>query len=149
MIALKKLLSVVLLLVLFIGGFFIYLKAAPPLVTGTIEKSEDNRSVVIEIGNKGLKDLKVTSVRINNNANPKDVKIQVSNQQKDLAALTDGRGEAENLEGIENISISKGTNPEEKGTGYRLIVSYDEGIHNVHIKYRYFGILFNDTVEIE
>lgn len=149
MIALKKLLSVVLLLVLFIGGFFIYLKAAPPLVTGTIEKSEDNRSVVIEIGNKGLKDLKVTSVRINNNANPKDVKIQVSNQQKDLAALTEGRGETENLEGIENISISKGTNPEEKGTGYRLIVSYDEGIHNVHIKYRYFGILFNDTVEIE
>jgi hypothetical protein len=149
MIALKKLLLVALIFVVLAGGFFIYLKSAPPLTTGDIEIGENHDSVVIELGNKGFRDLKVDSVQINNHAVPKDAKIQVGKSLKDFAAAVDEdpeAGEDAELKEIDEVSIPKGTNPGESSTKYSLKVSHDEDIHNVHIRYRYFGILFSETV---
>lgn len=151
--ALKKLLLAALIFVLLFGGFFIYLKAVPPLLTGTIVKSEDGQTVVIALGNKGFRDLKVTGVKVNNYADPADLKMQVGQSSEDLMATIEedpGDGKSIEFKNVEDVSIPKGTNPEERQEKvYGLTVNHQEPIHNVHIKYRYFGILFNDTIILD
>ncbi|WP_339288304.1 hypothetical protein [Ureibacillus sp. FSL K6-0786] len=161
---LKKILLVAFILVLLIGGFFIYIKVTPPLVTGTIFKGQDHHTVVIAIGNKGIGDLEITSVKVNNHADPNEIKIQVSNVLVGFAGTIDENSVAAShiqYFNIEDISIPKGTIPEEllkkfdegsateKDTIYGLTVNHHEDIHNVHIKYRYLGILFNETVVLD
>ncbi|NLY78419.1 MAG: hypothetical protein GX072_00525 [Lysinibacillus sp.] len=160
----KKALLIAFILVLLVGGVFMYIKATPPLLTGTIFKSEDKQTVVIGIGNKGFSDLKVTHVKVNNHADPNGTKIQVSNALLGFAGTFDEHAEAtKNIDykNVEDVSIPKGTVPEEifekqdEGTAteedtiYGLTVTHHEEIHNVHIKYRYLGILFNETLILD
>ena len=49
--------SVLLILIIIAGGFFL-LKFNPPLEIGTLALSEDNKSVVVGVGNKGFRDIK-------------------------------------------------------------------------------------------
>lgn len=162
--ALKKILLFALIFVILICGIFIYIKATPPLATRTVFNSEDNKTVVVALGNKGFGELKVTGVKVNNNADPNVAKMQVSNALEGFKGTIDEKSEArENIEfkNIQDVSIPKGTVPENvlqkqgerkatvDDTIYGLTVNHHEEIHNIHIKYRYFGILFNETIILD
>lgn len=160
----KKVLLIAFILVLLVGGVFMYIKATPPLLTGTIAKSEDKQTVVIGLGNKGFSDLEVTHVKVNNHADPNGIKMQVSNPLVGFAVTFDENAdEAKNIkyENVEDVKIPKGTIPEdiwvkqdegtvtEEDTIYGLTVTHHEEVHNVHIKYRYLGMLFNETLILD
>lgn len=160
----KKVLLIAFILVLLVGGVFMYIKATPPLLTGTIAKSEDKQTVVIGLGNKGFSDLEVTHVKVNNHADPNGIKMQVSNPLVGFTVTVDENAdEAKKIEykEVEEVKILEGTIPEEiwkkqdEGTAteddiiYGLVVTHHEEIHNVHIKYRYLGIMFNETLILD
>ncbi|MFD1706141.1 hypothetical protein ACFSCZ_05140 [Siminovitchia sediminis] len=55
-----------LLLIIIIGEGYFFLKFNPPLEIGTLASSEDNRSVVGGVGNKGFSEVKLLDVSVNN-----------------------------------------------------------------------------------
>ena len=62
-----------------IGGVYSFVKFNPPLETGTLASIKDNKSVVVGIGNKGFREIKILDVSVNNNDKPSKTKVQVSN----------------------------------------------------------------------
>lgn len=161
---LKKLLLVAFIFVVLIGGVFIYIKLTPPLLIGTIAKSEDQQTVIIGLGNKGFSALQVEDVKVNNHTSPDDTKIQVSNALAGFVLTDDENNASEkNIEykNVDEVTIEKGTIPKEifakqdEGTAtaedpiYGLTVKHYEEIHNVHIIYRYFGIQLSKTISLD
>ncbi|KMY50916.1 hypothetical protein [Peribacillus loiseleuriae] len=106
--------------------------------------------------NKGFQEIKITSVLINNNEQPKKLKVQVSNSLKGFA-LTDSfeavAGEYD-IKNLESVTIQPKTSPQmqyekmDKGTATEKDVSYgisivsDRPIETVIIKYQYYGLPF-------
>lgn len=153
----KKLLLFAFVFVILIGGAFFYIKATPPLVTGAIYKTEDEKTIVIEIGNKGFADVKVTHVKVNNHGDPNSISIQESNALEGFVLNPEANEKIE-FKNVEEVSIPKKHIPEEidakqdegKATEedkiYGLTVTHHEHISNLHIKYKYLGIVFNKNV---
>ncbi|WP_342744411.1 DUF6366 family protein [Oceanobacillus rekensis] len=150
-----------LILVLIIAGVFFLLKFNPPLEIGTIASSEDNKSVVIGIGNNGFREVKIVDVSVNNNEKPLETRLQVSNALQGFTITDDYNSEEAKKYGFTNIDeivIKTGTSPSsnyeklDDGTAsrddeiYGISVIHNEEINNVHIEYSHFGTTFNDTV---
>ncbi|MGI8387748.1 hypothetical protein [Robertmurraya sp. P23] len=66
----KIILTSVIILVSISIGLFIFITSNPPLVIGTVGTSKDKHTVMVEIGNKGFRDVRITNVLINNNELP-------------------------------------------------------------------------------
>lgn len=145
----KKLLFFALIFVLLIGGVFFYLKVSTPIVTSSIVRSDDGKTVVVGIGNKGFTHLKVTHVKVNNHADPNVTKYQVKNDQEGFIASTDSK-DMKNMEmkDLKEVVISKGTT-KDKDIKYGLTVNHYEPIHSLHIKYNYLGIGYNETITFD
>jgi hypothetical protein len=157
----KKIFGVVLLLAIIIGGVYVFLKFNPPLEIGTLASSEDKKSVVVGVGNKGFREVKILQVSVNNNESPLTSRLQVSNALQGFIITDDYNSEEAKKYGftsIEEISIKTGTSPSSNfenldgGTAsksdeiYGVSVIHNEEINKVHIRYNYLGITFNDTV---
>ncbi|MED1204331.1 hypothetical protein [Heyndrickxia acidicola] len=148
-------------LVLFVF-LFIYIKLNQPLVDGTVGTSYDKHAVVIEIGNKGFIDIKITSVLVNHNESPKKLKVQVSNILKGLIIADSFKGDAQNygLKKITSVTIQPNTSPQQllekknmgtatnKDKSYGLSIIYNKSIETVRINYRYLGFSFVKTVSV-
>ncbi len=157
----KKIWISVLILVITIGGVYSFVKFNPPLETGTLASSKDNKSVVVGIGNKGFREIKILDVSVNNNDKPSKTKVQVSNALQGFI-ITDDYNNKESKEygfmNIDDVTVKVGTSPSsihkklddgaasEKDEIYGISVIHNEAINKVHIKYSYLGISFNDTV---
>ncbi|OZI11157.1 hypothetical protein CEW92_13235 [Bacillaceae bacterium SAS-127] len=150
-----------LILLIIIGGTYLSLKFNPPLETGTIASSEDNKSVVVGIGNNGFREIKILNVSVNNNEKPLKTRLQVSNALQGFIITDDYNGEEAKKYGfinIDGVSIKTGTSPSfnyeklDDGTAskedkiYGISVIHNEEINNIHIQYTHFGMTFNDTV---
>lgn len=156
----KKIWISVLILTIVIGGLYTLVKFNPPLEIGTLATSEDNKSVVVGIGNKGFLEVKNLDVSVNNNEKPSKLKVQKSNALQGFI-ITDDYDNQESkkygFKNIEDIAIKGGTDPSSylkkinDGTAtkdaeiYGVSVIHGESINKVHIKYSYFGISFNET----
>ncbi|WP_222928573.1 DUF6366 family protein [Oceanobacillus piezotolerans] len=151
----------ILILVLMIGGGYFLLKFNPPLEIGTIASSDDNKSVVIGIGNNGFREVKILSVSINNNEKPLKTSLQVSNALQGFTITDDYNSEEAKKYGFTNIDevvIKTGTSPSsnfeklDDGTAskddeiYGISVTHNEAINSINIEYSYFGMTFNNTV---
>jgi hypothetical protein len=150
-----------LILVLIIGGGYFWLKFNPPLEVGTLASGEDKKSVVIGIGNNGFREVEILAVSVNNNEQPLETKIQVSNVLQGFI-ITDEYDSEEakkyNFTNIDDVTIKTGTSPFynyeklEDGTAskkdviYGISLIHNEEINNVHIEYSHFGMKFNETV---
>ncbi len=157
----KKIWSSVLFLAIIIGGVYFFLKFNPPLEIGTLASSEDNKSVVVGIGNKGFREVKILDVSVNNNKKPLKTRLQVSNALQGFIITDDYNNEEAKKYGFTNIdevAIKTGTSPSsnfekldgraasEKDEIYGVSVIHKEEVNKVHIRYSYLGISFNDTV---
>ncbi len=144
-------------------GFFSFIKLNPPLVSGTIGSSGDKQFVVISIGNKGLSNIKINGVLINNNEVPFDIKIQLSNPLKGFIISDDFVGEAREygISDIKDVTIEPNTAPSTQlekvnnGTAteddkiYGLSIINTKEINEVIINYSYLGISFEKYVSIQ
>ncbi|MFZ3579154.1 hypothetical protein ACOI1D_14575, partial [Virgibacillus sp. DJP39] len=76
----RKIIQISILIFVVISiGLFSFIKSNPPLMSGTIGSSGDKQVIVISIGNEGFSDVEIKDVLINNNEEPLDKKIQLSN----------------------------------------------------------------------
>jgi hypothetical protein len=157
----KKLWIFVLILAITIGGFYSFAKFNPPLDIGTLASSKDNKSVVVGIGNKGFRKVKILDVSVNNNEKPSKTKVQASNALQGFIITNDYNNEESikyGFKNVEDITIKVGASPSsyfkklDDGTAtkkdeiYGISVIHNEAINRVNIKYSYLGISFNETV---
>ena len=159
----KKIGITVLILGVIIGGLYFFVKFNPPLELGTLGSSGDNKSVVIGVGNKGISEITILDVLVNDNENPTKTKVQVSNALQGFI-ITDNFNSSEskkygfrNLEDttikVEKYLFDKLKNSDDNMTAnkdevYGVSVLYTEEIFKVHIKYSYFGITFRETIQL-
>ena len=150
----------VLFLAIIIGGFYFFIKINSPLEIGTLASTEDNNSVVVGVGNKGFREIKILDVTVNNGEKPMKTRLQVSNALQGFIITNDDTDEkAKNgFTDIGKVAIKTGTSPSsnfeklDNGTAtkndeiYGITVFHNEEVNKVHIKYKYLGILFNETV---
>ncbi|MBU7592763.1 hypothetical protein [Metabacillus halosaccharovorans] len=155
------LISIFILVVLIIG-IFSFIKFNPPLVSGTIASSGDLTFVVISIGNKGFSHVKINNVLVNNNEEPQNKKIQLSNPLKGFIVADSFEGEAREygIMNIKDILIEPNTSPSSQldkvnnGTAtegdksYGLSVIHNKEINMVTINYSYLGLTFEKYVPI-
>lgn len=144
----------ILILVIIIGGVYFLMKFNPPLEIGTIASSEDNKSVVVGIGNNGFRDVKILDVSVNNNEKPLETKLQVSNSLQGFVLTDDYKSEEAKAYGFTNIDevvIKAGTSSNDETASkddeiYGVSVIHNEEINNMYIEYSHFGMTFNETV---
>ena len=159
----RKLWISLLLLLLIIGGGYFVIKVNPPLEIGTLASSENNKSIVVGVGNLGFHEIKIEDVSINNNEKPLRTRIQVSNAIQGFIITDDDTHEdAKEFKFMnpDEIAIKTGTSPTsyfeklDKGTAskddeiYGVSVFHDEEVSKVQISYSYLGISFNETVTL-
>lgn len=153
---LKKTLWIsILLIAIFVGGFYFLVKGNPPLDIGTLASSKDHKSVVVGIGNKGFGEVKIIDVSVNNNEKPSKTKVQVSNALQGFI-VTDDYDKKESIpygfQKIEDIAMKAGTSEDTATKNdkiYGLSVIHHEAINRVNIKYSYLGIPFDEMVFFE
>ena len=124
--------------------------------------SEDNKSVVVGVGNKGFRVIKILDVTVNNGDQPMKTRLQVSNALQGFVITnddTDDKAKKNDFtDFIGKVAIKTGTSPSsnfeklDNGTAtkndeiYGISVFHNEEVNKVHIKYKYLGISFNETV---
>ncbi len=159
----KTILISVFILVVISIGIFSYIKFNPPLVSGTIASSGDIKFVVISIGNKGFSNIKINDVKVNNNEEPQDKKIQLSNPLKGFIVADDFNGEAREygITNIKDVLIEPNTSPSsqldkvnngtatEDDESYGLSVIHNKAVNMVTIKYSYLGLSLEKHVSIK
>lgn len=159
----KKKLWIVVILGAVIFGMYAWVKFNPPLEVSTVASSRSYKSVVVGVGNKGIGDVKIIHVSVNNEEEPSLTKIQVSHALQGFIITEDFKSdESEKYEftNIEDTTIKAGTSPsiqfekQDNGTAtdqdisYGVSVLHNEAINQVNITYKYFGITFNETITI-
>ncbi|VEF46143.1 Uncharacterised protein [Bacillus freudenreichii] len=82
-----------LLLIIIIGEGYFFLKFNRPLEIGTLASSEDNRSVVGGVGNKGFSEVKLLDVSVNNKEKPLITRLHVSNATQGFIIIDDDTNE--------------------------------------------------------
>ncbi|WHZ57373.1 hypothetical protein [Metabacillus hrfriensis] len=156
----KLILIFVLSIIIVFFGLFSFFKINPPLVSGTVGSTMDNKAVVVAIGNKGFGKLKINEVLVNNYNKPLKQKIQVTNPLKGFVISNTFDEEEYGISNIEAIDIESDTSPitklEKMNNGkatindksYGISVVHNEPIEKVNISYSYFGLKFEETVSI-
>lgn len=157
----KKLWKSVLLLAITIVGVIFFVKFNPPLEIGTLASNEDEKLVIVGVGNKGFSEIKIVDISVNNGEKPMETKIQVSNALQGFTLTNDDTNEETkkyHLTDIDKIALKTGTSPSstfeklDNGTAtkhdeiYGISVFHNEEVNKVQIKYKYLGIPFTDTV---
>ncbi len=159
----KKLWISILIVGIAIGGFYSFVKFNSPLEVGTIASSGDRQSVVVEVGNKGIGEVKIVNVLVNNDEEPLKTKVQISNVLQGFTITKDFNSPESKKYGfrdIEDTMIEAGTSPSvqyqksddgtatNKDKSYGVSVLHTETIHKVNIEYKYFGLTCNETISI-
>ncbi|NRS49098.1 hypothetical protein [Brevibacillus sp. HB2.2] len=155
----KRLWVSILLLAIVVGGFYSLVKGNPPLDIGTRASSEDHKSVVVGMGNKGFGEVKIIDVSVNNDETPSKTKVQVSNALQGFIITDDFDNPGSKpygFQNLEDVAIKAGTSPSayfkkmDEGTAtkndeiYGLSVVHHEAIDRVHVKYSYLGMTFDE-----
>lgn len=157
----KKIGISILFLAIIIGGVYFYIKFNPPLEIGTLASSTDNKSIVIGVGNKGFREVRIVDVSVNNDEKPMKTKLQVSNALQGFIIAdddTDEKAKKYGFTNINNAAIKTGTSPSssfeksDSGTAtendeiYGISIFHNEEVMEIEIKYSYLGLSFDETV---
>lgn len=155
-------------IVIFIGfiillvGSVLYIKLNQPLIEGTVATGNEKHIVVVGVGNKGFKGIKITDVIVNNNEKPQKLKVQVSNLLKGfiLTDSFDAVAVEYGIKNVDSVTIQSNTSPQvqfekmdqgtatKKDVSYGITIVHDRPIENVIIKYRFLGLSFVKTVSV-
>lgn len=131
------------------------MQKTPPLEQGAFGTNGDRTSIIIELGNKGFRDIQLTDVLINNNEVPTDVKMQINNAEQGIVlADTFHSPEAKDAHfvSLKDGHIKKGLieeqlNAKESMNVYGLSIMNKQPIASVEIHYRYLGMSY--VVELD
>ncbi|MCG5104798.1 hypothetical protein [Oceanobacillus alkalisoli] len=131
------------------------MKFNPPLDVGTIAFTEDHKSVIVGVGNRGFGDVKILEVTVNNEENPLETKIQVSDSLQGFILLEDFTREEAQEYHFTNIAdvvikqerhlllilkkLDEGTVTEDDEI-YGISIIHTGEIANVHLEYSHFGM---------
>ena len=159
----KILLSILLVAIVSLVFGYVYIKSTPPLVASFSGSSSEKRIILVGVGNKSrLADIRIENVFVNNNSLPSNVKIQESDPLKGfiISSNFDGDEEKEyNFQDLNSVSIQTNTERQkqfdkqsngtasEKDTIYAIIISHDDSIQKIRIKYRFLGFTFQKTIQ--
>ncbi|ERN51509.1 hypothetical protein A33I_20275 [Alkalihalophilus marmarensis DSM 21297] len=128
-----------------VSGYFL-LKFSQPLELDDIASSEDNKSVIIGIGNNGFRDVVIIDISVNNNEKPLETRLQDSDELKGFIITDDFNADEAIKYSFSNIDVVVIKLRDDKIYGVSVI--HNEKINNVHIEYSHFGMTYNDTVYI-
>ncbi|WP_242466797.1 hypothetical protein [Brevibacillus brevis] len=81
---------------------------------GTRASSEDHKSVVVGMGNKGFGEVKIIDVSVNNDETPSKAKVQVSNALQGFIITDDFDNPGSKpygFQNLEDVAIKAGTSP--------------------------------------
>ncbi|GAA0440704.1 hypothetical protein GCM10008983_17170 [Lentibacillus halophilus] len=135
-----------------------------PLQYGTIGSLDSEKGVVIAIGTKGSEKIKIDDVSVNNDKQPKTVKMQVSDPRKGFIITDTFDKKIKSKYGVKNVkevTLQPHTSPQkqlersnkdhsnENIVSYGLSVVHDKPIHKVMIDYRYSEESFEKTIQIK
>lgn len=149
------------ILAIIMVGIYFSIKLNPPLEIGTLASTADHKAALVEVGNKGFREVNIVDVSVNNHERPSETKIQVSHALQGFIMADDYNSEEAKkyiFVGLNDIALKGGTSPSatldklndgtasENNEIYGVSVIYDKEIDKVHIKYSYLGIPFNETV---
>lgn len=161
----KTLVIIVVLTVITIGIGFVFLKLNNPLTGGTIAWTQEKKTALVGVGNKmPFGEIQIDSVLVNNDNQPTNIKVQVSNPLKGFV-LTDNINEEKESEitfqNLNTVRLQGKTDPEkqlnkvDEGTvtkndiTYAIMVTHNQEINEVIVKYRYLGITFKEKFSIK
>ena len=99
----KKVWISILILAIVLGGLYSLVKFNPPIEIGTLASSEDKKSVVVGIGNKGFLEVDNLDVSVNNNEKPSKLKVQKSNALQGFIITDDYDNQESKKYGFRNI----------------------------------------------
>lgn len=145
--------------IILLVGSYIYVKSNPPLVGSSVGTGDENHVALVEVGNKGFKDVKITEVLVNQNEQPQKLKVQVSNVIKGfmIGDPLDEKAKEYGATNLESVTIQPNTSPQmqldkwnngtatEKDVIYGITIAHDKPITTVIVKYRYLGLSFVKT----
>jgi hypothetical protein len=157
----KKIVIAVLIVIVSSAGLFAFVKTNPPLETGSIAASSDYHTVVAAVGSEGWSGVEITGVSINGRDEPEEQKMQVSNPHLGFI-ITDTFDEAAEygIREIDEVTIEPDTAPStqleklnegtatEDDKSYGLTVVNDEPVHTLELTYRYLGLTFEETIQV-
>ncbi|NEU31977.1 hypothetical protein GN156_14505 [bacterium LRH843] len=159
----KSIIIILSIIVVIIGGFYLYIKMNPPLVADSFAASSDRHVQLVSVGNKSwIGNITLSDVLVNNNEIPDIVSIQVSSPAKGFI-ISDG-SESEvvseyTFKDLKSVTLQTKTDPEERlvrmdnGTAteddiYALSIGHESGMEKVIITYRHLGLSHKKTIEI-
>ncbi|MCM3585881.1 hypothetical protein M3182_09005 [Mesobacillus maritimus] len=160
----KKIWIMVLLIVGLFTGLYLLIILNPPMETGTLASNGDRHVVVVGVGNKGIHEVKIAKVTVNNDEEPFKTKIQVSHALQGFIIVddeTNKEAKKYNFKSLEDVGIQTGTAPstilEKQNTNkateddklYGITVFHHEPIRQVTIYYRYLGVSFRESVSFQ
>ncbi|MGR9048084.1 hypothetical protein ACQ4XT_05620 [Halobacillus faecis] len=152
----------VFVLILLFVSIIGFLKLNPPLTHGSIGTTEDKQTVIVALGNKSLlRSIQITDVSINNNQQPTNIKMQISDSEKGFM-ITDTYALVEDAYAInefETIPLAPDTSPlaskamaaspdTSPTTIYGLSITEESSIDSIKLTYRFFGLVFFKTIQV-
>ncbi|MFP7486288.1 hypothetical protein SFC65_19180 [Priestia filamentosa] len=160
----KKVWISVLILVplLIVIGSYSFVRYNPPVEVGTVASGTKNKSVVVGIRNNGFGKVEILNVTVNNKEKPLKERVQVNDKGFLITEDYDNKEDVKEygFKKINEVIIETDTTFSErfkelsenssdyKEDGYGISVLYKEPINKVEIEYRYFGVTFEETVDI-
>lgn len=152
------------LIILLFIGIISWTRLNPPLEKNLLARSSDYTSIIIGMGNNGLRDIQVTEVYVNQGEKPSDVKMQINHPDVGFIIADDFESPdaaAANFVDLTEAMIKKGTiNSEllerqdknqvrEDDRIYGLSILNGEPINNVTVHYRYLGMPYKVVMDVE
>ncbi|OCS85377.1 hypothetical protein [Caryophanon tenue] len=145
-------------LIILFSIVLVWVRVNPPLEYGTIAGNEEGTLLIVGVGNKGLTNIDITEVTINNGEKPGDVKVQVNHPNQGFVVTDDFSAPEVATYAFVDVSIAKGTDIDalyerqdnneiqEDEKIYGLTLSHEQPIHAAVIHYRYLGMPY--TLEV-
>lgn len=152
------------LIILLFIGIISWTRLNPPLEKNLLARSNNYTSIIIGMGNNGLRDIQVTKVYVNHGEKPSDVKMQINHPDVGFFIADDFESPdvaAANFVDLSEAKIKKGTiNSEllerqdknqvrEDDRIYGLSILNSKPINNVTVHYRYLGMPYKVEMDVE
>jgi len=149
----KRIIFTLFFSVLVVGAvFIIYLKSNPPLVVNGYTSTNDNQAILIEIENKGLRELQLQSIFVDDTL-PTSTKLLISKSEPFEMDTKIDHNPNISFHKITQLGIFPSQYIDRKAIGkqpqYYALQVDATSLHKVTIQYNYFKIPFTLTVELQ
>ncbi|RED51805.1 hypothetical protein [Cohnella lupini] len=160
--SIKVMISFLIVIFISFSAYSLYLINNSPLDAVAGGWTVDKHVLLVQVGNKSrLAKVSIKEVLVNDNNEPREVKIQESNSLKGFIISSNFEGEEEskyNFRDLNSVGLQTNSDPQKqldklnKGTAtkddkiYAISIINDEIIHKVIIKYRFLWLSYEKVI---